>query len=313
MSFDISNLGAYIGNVNANQYALQAVSEAPFFKLMMSSGNCSFGVKGKEAIQKISNTITLLDGSVCSRTGGSGVALSQAYITATQIAEQTDLCAQQLHNTFYSQSLLQGQSPNEEFVPAFVNAIIGDRSNKIAFANESLMFKGNTAFASGNLKRIDGVLTQLTGATYVTSATSATTVTVQGTDMVSKLQSIFTGSSASVRSQADYYIFVSQMVYDEYTLALGARNIYQATDAKVLFATRAKLYVSPGLNPDSNTDGRTVFAGRLSDMQAATDGKSDWESAGVKYSIETYLTYMDFKYALGVAVIWPNQFAIGKV
>ena len=37
------------------------------------------------------------------------------------------------------------------------------------------------------------------------------------------------------------------------------------------------------------------------------DGQSDADNATVRYSIETTNWYVDFQYALGVAVVWADE------
>lgn len=295
MGFDISNLGSYIQN-NGKEYALKSVASAKTAKALIDAKQVQFGVKGTAAILKLSSDVSLIDGSVCgARTGGSVIALTNKNIVVKALKDEANLCPATLSNTFYANAVAMGQSPQEELVPAFATAIMDDRAMKIAAVNEKLLWIGDTSLTgSTNFKRIDGIAKQVTGATAVTGAT-----------VVEKLQNVFLATNVDVRGQEDYRIFIGEDTFANYKIALAAKNIYQPTEDSTLFGTIAKLFVTSGLNGSGK-----AFSMRLSNLQLGLDGEGDADSAEMRFSIETGQWYQDFKYSLGVAVIFQEEASV---
>jgi hypothetical protein len=291
MGFDISGLGSYVQN-KSKEYAMKAIAGAATAKLLIDSRNVQFGVKGTAAILKLNSDVTLVDSSNCGRTGGSNIALSNKNLVVKPIADEANLCPATLWNTFYAESVAIGQAPQEELLPAFADAIMTDRAMKIAAVNEQLIWRGDVSLIGvTNLKRIDGIVKQVTGTTVATGATT-----------LAKLQTMFKNTDIDVRSQEDFHIFIGQDIYAEYLLDLAALNIYKPTEDFVLFGTVGKLFVAPGLNGS-----RVAVTSRLSNFQLGLDGEGDADRAEMRYSIETKQYYQDFNYALGVAVIWSEE------
>lgn len=291
MAFNIDNLGSYVQN--GSGYAMKSIFEAPTAKALIGSRNVQFGVKGTAAILKMNSDITLVDASSCSRTASSTTNLSNKNLVVKPIASFENLCPKTLWNTFYAESLAQGQAPEESFLPAFADAMMTEKAMKIAEVNETMLWQGDTSLTgSTNNKRIDGIIKQVTATTSVTGAT-----------VVAKLQNFFLACDATVRNQSDFVIAISQELYDQYLVALAQANIFKPVEDKTLFGTSAKLHVTGGLN------GATYNAVgiRLSNMQLGMDGQSDADAATVRYSIETTNWYVDFQYALGVAVVFADE------
>jgi hypothetical protein len=300
MGFDISNLGSYVQN-NGSTYAMKAVASAKTAKALIDARQVQFGVKGTAAILKLDSEVTLADGSSCSRTGGSNINLSNKNIVAKQIKDEANLCPSTLWNTFYADSIAQGQTPQEELLPVFAQAIMDDRAKKIAAVNEKLLWQGDTSLTgSTNMKRIDGIL-------KLAAADSASAITATGSTTVEKLQNVYLSSSVDVRNSEDYHIFVGEDTYAQYTIALAAKNIFKPIEDMTVFGTPAKMFVTSGLNGTGK-----VFASRLGNLQLAMDGMGEYDSATMKFSVETNNWYQDFKYALGVAVVWGSETVIAS-
>jgi hypothetical protein len=240
----------------------------------------------------MNSDVTLVDGSSCGRTGGSTITLSNKNIVVKQIADEANICPATLWNTFYADSVAKGQTPQQELLPVFADAIMNERAMKIAAVNEKLLWQGDTSLTgTTNYKRIDGILKSVTGTSVAT-----------GTTIVNKMQTFFLNQDVDVRNQDDFVIAVGEDVYAEYKVALAALNIYQPADDNTLFGTTAKLFVCSGLNGT-----RKIVGIRWSNVQLGLDGQSDADKAELRYSVETKNWYQDFAYALGVAVIWPEE------
>jgi hypothetical protein len=292
MGFDISNLGSYVQN-NSKDYAMKSIASAKTAKALIDSKNVQFGVKGSAAILKLNSDVSFVSSANCGRTGGSSIALSNKNIVVRPIADEANLCPATLWNTFYANSVAQGQAPAEELVPAFATAIMDERAMKIAAVNEKLLWQGvyGSTGVTANYRMIDGIGTQVTGSTTATGST-----------IVEKLQNFFMNNDVDVRDQDDFHVFIGSDKYAEYKIAMAAKNIFQATDDMTVFGTTAKFFVTSGLNGVGK-----VYGMRLSNLQLGLDGEGDADKAELRYSTETKQWYQDFNFALGVAVIWSDE------
>ena len=291
MAFDITGLGSFVQN-NSKQYAMVSIASAKTAKALIESKNVQFGVKGTAAILKLNSDVSLVDASSCGRTGGSAVKLSNKNIVVKPIADEANICPATLWNTFYANSVAQGQSPQEELLPIFAESIMNERAAKIAAVNEKLLWQGDTSLTgSTSMARIDGIGKQITSG-----------VTVTGTTMVEKMQNLFLASNVDVRNQEDFVIAIGQDVYAEYLVALAAKNIFRTTDDNSIYGTTGKFFVTSGLNGT-----RKAYSVRWSNIQLGLDGEGDADKAELRYSVETKNWYQDFLYSLGVAVIWSTE------
>lgn len=292
MAFDISALGSYVQN-NGKEYALKTIASSKTAKALIASKNVQYGVKGTQSILKMNSDVSILDASTCgARTGGSTFNLSNKNIVVKPLAVEDNICPQTVWNTFYADSLAKGRSPQEEILPEFAGALMDERALKIASVNETLIWQGDTSLTgTTNLKRIDGILKSVTGSTTATGST-----------MVAKLQNFYTNNSVDIRNQEDFVVAVGEDVYNEYTIALATANIYKPVEDTTLFGTTAKLFPCAGLNGT-----RKAVGIRWSNIQLGMDGESDADKAELRYSIETKQWYLDFAYALGVAVVWAEE------
>lgn len=291
MAFDISALGSYVAN-NSKQYAMVSIASAKTAKALIDSKNVQFGVKGTAAILKLNSDVSLVDGGSCGRTGGSTITLSNKNIVVKAIADEANICPATLWNTFYASSVAQGQTPQEELLPAFAQAIMQDRAMKIAAVNEKLLWQGDTTLTgTTNYKRMDGILKSVTGSTTATGST-----------MVDKIQNFFLNNNVDVRGQEDFVLAIGEDVYAEYKVALVGKNFYQHTDDMTAAGTVAKFHVCSGLNGT-----RKIVGIRWSNLQLGLDGEGDSDKAEMRYSTETKNWYQDFLYSLGVAVIFSEE------
>jgi len=295
MAFDISQLGSYVAESGKN-YALVSVASANTAKALIDSKNVQMGVRGSAAILKLNSDVVLVDASSCGRVANTAVALSNKNIVVKPIADYLTICPEALWNTFYAESIGNTQAPEEEFLPAFANAIMEDRAKKIAFANEQLLWQGNTSLTGAtNLNRINGIITQVTG-------TTGTTLTVTGATIVEELQNMFLQVPVNISEQDDFVIAIGRDTYNKYLVSLALKNIFRPVDDNSIYGTSGKFFVTNGLNGTNQ-----AYALRWSNLVLGMNGDGEADKAELRYSIETRSWYQDFEYSLGIAVIYPNE------
>jgi hypothetical protein len=298
MAFNVDALSQYV-NVNSKEIAMKAIANSQTAKLLMANGAVQAGVKGKSAILASEQDVVLQDGSTCGRSASGTVTLSNKFIEAHPIVSYLDLCPKSLWNTYFNQFLAQGQAPSEEFTSEFAAKIMDNRAALIAAENEKLMWKGDTSLTGvTNLNRFDGYVKQITG----------TTINVTGATIVEKLQMVWRKTPAEQREKADWRIFISEDAYADYLITLANKNIYKPTDDNTVFGTTAKFEVVAGLNGVGK-----VYATRISNLRMAVDGTDDSDKASLEFSIETKKHYLDFAYALGVAVVIDSEIGVAAI
>lgn len=300
MAFDNSVLTAYVAN-HSKAIATKAVQGASTPKLLIDNNAFQSGVKGSHAILKMDADVTFQDGSTCGRTASGNVTLSDKQIVVKALKDIQDFCPKSLYNTYYAQMVAKGQDPESETLDsAFVQQIMDLRAAKIANVIEKLIWQGDTSLTgSNNLKYLDGLLKQITG------ASDEITIAEAGADVVAKLQSVYQAMPIEVRSAEDFRIFLGQDLYDSYLIALANKNVFKPTEDMFLFGTSAKLQPTPGLNSTNK-----VVAAKISDFQFATDMEGEENKAVLKYSMETEKWYMDFHFAVGVSAVYTSQIGI---
>lgn len=305
MAFDVSALSEFV-ELHSKEISSKAVLAAETADLLVSTGNVQTGVKGKAPVLKMDADVTFQDGSSCGRTASGDVTLNEATINVVPIKDLQNICTKSLYNTHYAWALKEGQDPEQEGWDAgFAQYVMDLRSAKIKAQVEKLLWQGDTDSGTGNMKLADGIDTVATNSTN----TSTTAVDVSGgSDMVEKLQILYKGCDVDVRSQDDFRIFVGRDTYDSYKLDLAAKNIYQPQDDFTLFGTGAKLQVVNGLN---GTD--DAIATRISNLQLGLDGSDETDFASLRYSTETENWYMDFHFAIGVAIVFIDEVKVGDL
>jgi hypothetical protein len=298
MAFDVSALSAYVQN-NSREIAMKAIANSQTAKLLLANKAVQAGVKGKAAILAMDQDVVLQSGANCGRTPSGTITLSNKTIEAIPLASYVDICPKSLWNNYFNQFLAEGQSPKEEFSPEFAGKIMDERASLIAFENEKLIWRGNTSLTgSTNLAKMDGFVKQITG----------TTISATGSTIVEKLQTVWKNTPAEQREKEDWRIFISEDNYADYLIALANKNIYKPTDDKVVFGTTAKFEVVAGLNGVGK-----VYATRITNLRMAVDGTDDADKASFEFSNETKKYYVDFAYALGVAVVIDSEVGVASI
>lgn len=302
-NFDVSALSAY-AQLNSKEIATKAIANAATAKLLLDNSSAQFNIKGSAPVLKLSNSVVLQDGSSCGRTAAGDTVLSNKLIYVKNISDYKNICPKTLDNTYFSVFASAGANPEGGIEAAMASKIMNTEALNIAAVNEQLLWVGDTSLTgSTNLNRVDGIVKQVTGASYV-NLSAATT----GSTVVEKLQNAYMAMPIVERSQADFRIFVGEDLYSSYLIALANKNIYKLVDDFKLFGTTATIQVAPGLNGTNS-----IVLTRISNLVLGLDGVGDSEKADFRYSTETKQWYLDFDYALGVVIVWPETVGYTKV
>ncbi|MBN9295379.1 MAG: hypothetical protein J0I41_00140 [Filimonas sp.] len=303
MALNVTKVQDYIKPIS-QELATKAVVEAKTAKLLIENKAMQAGIKGKASILKMEADVNLQDGSGCGRNPGGNSILSNKDIVVTALKDEQNFCSKTLYNSYFVEAVAQGQDPESEtLAPAFIKNIMENRAKKINLSVENLLWHGDTALTGTNpLKWIDGIVKQVKAGSY--NDLSAVT----GSTIVEKLQYVYLNTPVEVRMQDDFRIFVGEDMYADYLVALSNKNIFKPTDDFTLFGTTAKLFPTPGLNAS-----KEIVAARISNFHLGLDGEAETDNATLRFSIETNQWYQDFHFAVGIAVIFPEQVGYVKL
>jgi len=298
MAFDKSQASAYVENKSPELHK-KAVSAPKTAKLLIENKAFQNNVKGSHAILKMDVDVNFQDGSSCGRTALGTVTLSDKTITVKSIKDAQNLCPEVLQNTYYASRLMAGDDPEAGFELSFINEILDYRTSKIGEALETLIWQGDTANASANLNKFDGLLKQ------ITASSDKVVIAESGSDIVAKLQSVYTAMPVKVRQASDFRIFIGEDMWDDYAIALANKNIFKPVDDMKLYGTGATLVPTPGLNGTQK-----VVAAKISDLHYAADLSGEESKVTMKFSMETEQYYLDYNFAVGVSAVYTNQIGI---
>lgn len=298
MSLSVTQVNSIIPAISRDM-ATKAVADSQTAKLLASNGALQTGVKGTAAILKLSQDVNLQSGVGCGARNPLGTtALSNGTITVVRIKDESNVCPDALYNSYYSYAIGKGQDPRSQgdLLPDFLRNVLELKSAELNLAVENLLWNGDTSISgTSNLKYINGILKQLAGGSPIA-------ISEAGDTLVEKLQSVHLAMPVEIRSKSDYRIFVGTDMYDSYIVALANKNIYKPTDDFKLFGTTATLVPVTGLNGSNK-----VVATRISNFQLGMDGDDEIDKVLWNFSTETNQYYMDFRFAVGIAVIYTDQ------
>ena len=298
MAFDTSAMTAH-SELISDKLIAKAIANSATANMLIQSQNYQSGVKSSATILKLSADITVQLGDSCDRNPLGNSVFTDEKIFVTPLRVNENVCAKSFYNTVLQSKVSKGQ--NDEVIDDSVIFAVTEKKIKgIASFNEKLLWNGDTALAGSNpLHYFDGIRKQVkTGGTALVLPTG-TTLT-----MDLKLKEAFLKTNIDIRHDEDFFIFISEQVYDEYLAALSAKQITQPVDSTRVFGTSAKFAVVPGLNGVNE-----IYLGKLENLQMATDGEDDSESVQIKPNPIGSSMFMDFNWSLGIKVIYPEEFA----
>lgn len=292
MALDLTALTDYI-NENSKEFVTRAITENDTVKYLNSIGALRVGVKGKEAIQILDADVNIQSNDSCGRTASGDTSFSQANLEVVPLADFQNYCPKDFEKKWMSQYLTKGQHYTELL---FAEDMMNVRASLLAKANEKLIWQGDSEETDANLNKFDGVLKQLDDAGVTATDLSAET------DVVAQLQAIVAGADADEVGSGDFTIFLGKDKATAYQIALANKNLFREGDNLKVYGTDIAIVGVSGLNGTG-----LAVSGRASHFVVGTDLVSDLDTATLEYSVETKQFYMDFQWALGVTVAFPDE------
>ena len=218
MSLDVSALSAYIEDRD-----FPLIGEAQVAP-EMTAGEVTVvpGLKGTSNIHYMDTTVTLQDGSGCTRTPNDTTTFSDKTISVAPIGVYEDLCLEDMRGKWLQILMAKGTQEGREVLPSEVAEIyFEEKARKLAQSLDIADWQSN-AFYEGWLDAIDNSIDFVQGnPTGITIATGITT-----TNIISILQTMWQLQTDELAEMDDVTIYLSKVNYDKYILALINADLY---------------------------------------------------------------------------------------
>ncbi|WP_158798086.1 hypothetical protein [Pedobacter sp. L105] len=299
MAFNVSALSEQIQLEDGFKIATKGVSQAKLAKALIASLNYQAGVITSAPIIKFDTTVTFQKQG-CGRTAIGDTSFGEKYVNVASLAVYKDYCYKDFEGTYMAQALIRSDDPEEAvLMSSFTTQIIDKDVALINAAVEVALFQGDTTITgatAANLNKFDGIVKQV----VTTSGNTATVVT--GATIVEKLQALYMAMPDLDKLQEDAYVFISDALYEEYKLALWAKNMYREDGNLTVAGTSIKLFPTAGLNGT-----RTALALRLSNLQLAFNGSPETTGFDLWYSKDDNIFKENTFFSVGIAVVYPED------
>ena len=294
MAFNVDALSEQVKLADGFKLATKAVSEAKLAKALISSGNFQAGVQGRAPIMKMDSSITLQKQG-CGRVAGAGdTRFTEKYLEVEKLAVYKDICYDVLEGTYMSQALAKGDDPEDAILkPEYTNQILDKEIALVNAVVETALFQADKTSSDANLNKFDGIKKQLAG---------VTATEVEGATIVEKLQALYMAMPEVDRLKEDAHIFLSETLYEEYKLALWAKDRYREEASGVLAATSIKLFPTAGLNGS-----REVYAMRLENLQLGFNGSPESTKFDLWYDKASNIFMQNTFFSIGISVVHPED------
>jgi len=300
-SFDLSSLETYTDEVGGLLLA-EAIVKGKTAELCFVQQ----GVKGSQAINLLSSTLEVQDGS-CGWNSSGSTTFTQRDITVCDKKVNESLCPRDLNN-YWASAFLNAGSYNEE-VP-FAEAIAELKVSQIQKYTEEQLWRATTGTSC-----FDGFATLIsTGTTGVVAVTGATGITAS--NALAEVDKLVELLPNAVADRDDIIVWMSMANYRKYLINLRNSNYYQPW---VVEGDQMSEYVTlhPGTNirvvgtHGINTDG--VYMGPAEYMVVGVDLMSDEEALSMFYSKDNDEVRVRANFKIGAQIAFPEFFVTNNL
>jgi len=317
MSLDLNGLANYTKE-NEEVLLTASIMGAKTQARIAEKGNILTGVKTSEKIGVLETDVVFQDGANCAFTPAGTTKITQRSVVVGDIKVQESLCPKELEKK-YTQKMLKDGS-KQETIP-FEEEYTGQKTLLIAGALEKALWQGDTASASPNLNKFDGLIKNNDSSTVNINANTAeyigtpidSATGITQANVISVIDAVVKAIPAELRDKPDLEVLCGWDVFTPYTFALRDKNWfhYDAANSNgelVIPGTNIRLVALPGLNDTSR-----VFALRWSNVFMGTDLEGEDDKFDMFYAKEAKEVRFDANWKSGVNVAFPKEVVTFKL
>jgi len=299
MAFDVSTITGYVKE-NEKQLIGKAVIKGRTASLI----NKQTGVKGSAYLNLLTADPTLAAGG-CGWNAAGTTSVTRRQIKTGLIKVNQPFCDKDLIGTAFEYDVkVAVGDKNIPFSEDFIAQNIKGIQKKL----EETIWQGDVDAASDtHLKRFDGFIKIISGASGVVNATHSTPKSLT-TDAKACIEAIVAAIPNDIIDVEDLGIFVGYEVFRAYVAQLQAANLFHYTadmngSMELLIpGTNVKLYGVSGLNGT-----KKAYASSLSNFYIGMDMTGDEEKFLFWYSEDNSEYRMKVEFNAGVQVAFPDM------
>jgi len=304
MAISAASLTAYVDETRIPLIGKTVMAPRSLDVLTMQTG-----VKGKAAINLLTNTTTFGNGAACGWNEAGTSALSQREIVTGAIKINKAFCDKTLLNYWagYDVKVAAG-AKTLPFEQEFINAEVEGVGNALEVA----IWQGDVSSGTANLSKFDGLIKIIDAASASTinvTVDPSTTSTITTSNVITIVDNVFNGIPSDLLDKDDVYIVMGIDTYTKYIQALRAANLYHYNpndndnlEYPYPGFMNVKVKGVKGLNATNR-----VFAFRKSNVFYGTDLENDHEVFKFWYSEDNREFRLAIEFVAGVQIAFPDQ------
>ena len=252
----------------------------------------------------------LQDGSTCGFNALDEIELSQRLIHAPAIKVNGEICPETLLGKYAEYLVRVNATENELPFEEYILRALTDELNKKI---EKLIWQGDTASNSTDLKWIDGILKQV-GADATIPAAQKVTITGTAASAMADITAVYMAAPEEAIERG-LKIFVSPSTYRAFIQALVQANLYHYSGPQdafpgewVLPGSDAVIIRTPGLAGST-----TIVATFGDNLVYGTDMEGNNEAIDLWWSQDNRTFRYEVKWKSVIAYRFPSQITVGTV
>lgn len=268
------------------------------------------GVKLDAHLNYFELNAVLQDGSTCGFNPMDEITLSQRTIHAPAIKDDGEICPETLLGKYAEYLVRINATENELPFEEYILRVLTDEINKKI---EKLIWQGDTASNSTDLKWIDGILKQV-GADATIPAAQKVTITGTAASAMADITAVYMAAPEEALDRG-LLIFVSPSTYRAFVQNLVSANLYHYSGPQdafpgewVLPGSDAVVVRTPGLAGST-----TIVATFGDNLVYGCDGQGDNEDIDLWWSQDDRVFKYEVKWNSGIAYRYPSQITVGTV
>lgn len=229
MALAFSGLSAYTKQL-IKPLLQSAIFDAKTQGLIKSKGNILTGVKSSVALPQM-DTDAVFGTQSCGFDASGTTTFSSRVLTIGRIKVEEQICPKDME-VYFLQEALKAGSTYEDFGNADFQAAYLDRKNKrIAAQLETALWQGDTASATANLNKFDGLQKLIAAGSPINANVSGYTgiapiTTLTASNVLAAIKGVKNAIPPALKGKTDVVIFCGYDVYDLYVDAGVAANYF---------------------------------------------------------------------------------------
>lgn len=311
MALSLGTLSAYTKE-NIKPLLSSAVFGAKTQEIIKSGGIVIPQVKSSVKIP-LMDTDAVFQTDSCSFDPSGTTSFTQRSITVGKIKIEEKICPKDLE-AYFTQEALKAGSTYEDFGNSdFQSAFLAKKNARISAQLETAIWQGDTASATANLNKFDGLIKLIDAGSPVDGNVNAYTgagvvATVTSANVIACTEAMYKALPVQVQAKGDCKVFVGEDWYRLLILAYRAANLFsynpQDANAKsfIIPATNLEIQAVNGLNGTGD-----AYAMSVGNMAMAVDLVAEEENYDMWFSRDNNDVRYRVAFKMGVNVAFTNE------